>query len=81
MTRREKLLMLLGQLVAIGMIAMGAIMLYADEGDCAMCPTFDCYGKCFTPDCVCMSLPGAAAGRCYGAGIARDMEQMGWVRY
>ena len=79
MTRREKTLMVLGELIAVGMIAMGA-MLYAQEGECAMCPTFECYGKCFTPDCVCMSLPGDVSGQCYGATVANDMEQMGWVR-
>ena len=80
MSRKIKAVMAIGQLFAVGMIAFGAI-LYANSGECAMCPTFECYGGCFTPDCVCMSLPGEASGRCYGAGAANDMEQMGWIRY
>lgn len=80
MSLNIKAVMAIGQLFAVGMIAIGAI-LYADSGQCAMCPTFECYGKCFTPDCVCMSLPGEASGQCYGSSLASDMEQMGWTRH
>ena len=79
MSRKAKAFMAFGQLVAIGMIGLGAI-LYAKSGECAMCPTFKCYGDCFTPDCVCMSLPGKSSGKCYGMSAADDMEQMGWYR-
>jgi hypothetical protein len=79
MISKENVLMTVGQMFAMGLIIVGAFM-WSGRGECASCPTFECYGKCFTPDCVCMSKPGEASGQCYGVSLANDMEQMGWVR-
>ena len=80
MRMTEKSWFLFGQTAAIIMIAIGGLLLYTSSVECANCPTFECYGKCFTPGCICMSKPGEPSGSCYGVSAAEELASLGWER-
>lgn len=64
--------------IMVAITAIAAFALKSKDGECAWCPSYACFGSCFSQGCVCVTPPGETKGSCYGVQMKEFFENKGY---